>query len=119
MGMEAAGETGAWWNTSRFKLASSGEGFRISACPGPGSTAGATGLRPSPSCLAMISEILSAMSFTVRTSIKSSNSMVIPNWRSAASMMIGRRLERMERSRLRSMSGSISSRLNPVASMMM
>jgi len=33
------------------------------------------------------------MSFTVRAPIKSSNSILMPNWRSAASMMMGRRLD--------------------------
>ena len=118
MGIAAADSTAAWLNTSRFRLAPSSEGFRASSRTGSGSTAVAAGCTPGPPCLAMIMEILWAMSFTVRTLIKSSSSIVIPNWRSAASMMMGRRLDRMERSFLRSMSGWISSRLNPVASMM-
>ena len=36
MGMEAAGETSAWWNTSRFKLASSGEGLQDFGLPRAG-----------------------------------------------------------------------------------
>ena len=75
--------------------------------------------RPAPPCLAMMAVILPAMSLTVRASIKSSSSIMIPNWLSAASMMIGRRLERMARSFRRSISGWISSRSYPVASMMM
>ena len=71
-----------------------------------------------PPCAAIILERLWAMSFTVRAPIKSSNSILMPNWRSAASMMMGRRLDRIERSFLRSISGCISSRSNPVASMM-
>ena len=62
--------------------------------------------------------IRSAMACTVRTPIKSSSLIVIPNSFSAASIITGRRLERMARSDLMSISGSISSLSYPVASMM-
>ena len=58
-------------------------------------------------------DLLGDVSYGADRMDKSSNSMVIPNWRSAASKMTGRRLERMESSLLRSISGWISSRLNP------
>jgi len=57
-----------------------------------------------PSCRATISEIRWAMSLTVRTWIKSSNSMVIRSG-FCSIIMIGRRLERTDRSLLRSISG--------------
>ena len=118
MGMEADSSMGTRLNTSRFTLSSSSGGFSLSSGTGLGSTALVPVGRLPPGCLAITPDIRCAMSFTVRASINSSKSIVIPNWRSAASMMMGRRLERTERSFLRSISGLISSLSNPVASMM-